>query len=215
MKLKDILAKVAKSEKLTDEESKFLASYDPDEATNNAAAAARRKAEQDAEEAKKAKADLEKQLADLTARLDATSKSKMSDAEKAKADLDALLKKIADLETKWTAAEAEKSKLARKAKVDSVIQRSGIKFADGIDHGILTTALAGLFEGMQDADLDREDAVKPVIERFRAANKAAIVDTSGHGAGGTPRVGDSHVSGGKDLRSVSADERAKQLTGKQ
>lgn len=212
MKIKDILAKVAKGEKLSDEETKFLSEYDPDKAINDAAAAARRKAEQDAADSKKAQDALAQQLKDLESKLAETSKGKMSDAEKAAADQADLRKQLADLSAKFAAKETETKQLARQAKVDAVIRASGIQFVKEVDASILTGALAGALKDVADDQLDKTDVVTPILDGFKAKNKAVIVDTSGSGAGTDPaRRVEVGVGGGKPIDKMSADERAKDL----
>ena len=82
---------------------------------------------------------------------------------------------------------------------------------DGLDATILTGALAGQIAALPDADLDREDAVKPILEKFRATNKAAILDTSGHGAGTDPARRVEVGSNGKPVDQQTAEERAADL----
>ena len=213
MKIKDILAKLAKKEQLTDDESKFLGEYDPDKAVNDAAAAARRKAEEAAEAARVESDKIKTQLSDLQKKLDDADKGKMSEAQKAKAEQDDLKKQLADLQNKFETSEADKARLARQAKVDEIIRGSGIQFVEGVDKSILTTALSGAFKDVKDDDLVNDDVTKPIIEKFRVGNKAVIIDQSGHGSGGQPRNAGEGApsSGGKDLSSMSAEERASQL----
>lgn len=207
MKIKDILTKVSKGEQLTDDEKKALAEFDPD-AT---AAAARRKAEQDADTLKADKEALAKQLADLNAKIADMDKGKMTEAQKAEAEKADLKKAIADLQQKFADKDAESKKLARAAKVTGLIQKSGIKFVDGVDAEILSNALAGTLAGVPDDKLDAEDVVKPLLEGFRAKNKAVILDTTGHGAGTDPARKIEVGSDGKPVDKMSADERAADL----
>lgn len=187
MKLKDILAKLAKGESLTADELKFVGGYDPDTEVNNAAAAARRKAEQDATDAAKRLSELQSQFDGMRKQLDEAGKAKMSDAEKSAQAISDLQKQMAELSGKLVAAETEKRTLARQATVQSVIAKSGIKFVDGVDGEVMSAALAGRFRDVADADLAQESIVKPILESFRSANKTVIVDGSGHGAGSSPK----------------------------
>lgn len=212
MNIKDILSKVTKGEKLSDDESKALQAYDPQKDIDAAAAAARRKAEQDKADADKVVDDLKTQMAGLQKKLDDAGKGKLSEAEQAKAAQEALQRQIADLTAKFTAAEQEKAKLTRQAKVDAVIRSSGIKFVDGIDANILMGALASSIGSLKDEDLGNPDAVKPLVEAFKNANKAVIADTSGHGAGSNPgqrvEVG---VGTGKPIDQMTPAERQADL----
>ena len=215
MKIKDLLTKVAKAEKLTDEEQRFLNDYDPDKAVNDAAAAARRKAEQDADAAKAAKTELEQKLADLQAQIESTTTGKKSESDKAQAMMDKLTKQVADLDQKLKSADAEKAKLIRQTKLDEVIRSAGIVFSDAVDKKIMTRALADAFAEIGDDALADANAVKPIIETFRAVNKGVIVDTSGHGSGGAPHVGTQRpevgVLTGKPIDQMTPEERQADL----
>ena len=211
MKLKDLLAKVAKKEQLTEDETKFLASYDPETETNNAAAAARRKAEDEAAAAKKAQADLQAQFEGLQKQLADAGKAKMSDAEKATQALTDLQKQMAELNKRYEASETEKKQLARQAKVNAVLDASGIKFVDGVDHKILRSALAGTLQSITDDNLADNNVIGPILDNFKTSNKAVIADTSGHGAGSDPARRVELGRDGKPIDKMSADERATDL----
>jgi len=179
MTIKEILAKVAKGEALTDEEKAMAAGYDPDASVNSAAAAARKKAEADAE---KARADLQS----LTQKL-SEAEAKLNDAAgKGKTDLEKLSGQVATLTQQVQAAQAEKAKLVRQQKLDDVIRTSGIQFVKDVDGGIMRQALVREFEGLPDDDLADAAKVAPIVGTFRARNKAVILDTSGHGTGNPP-----------------------------
>lgn len=193
MTIRDILAKVAKGETLTDEEKALAGGYDPDSAVNSAAAAARKKSEAEAEKARKDLEDLQKRLGDAEARL-------QDAAGKGKTDLEKLTAQVATLTNQVQAAQAEKAKLIRQQKLDDVIRQSGIQFVSEVDGSIMRGALVNEFAGLADEDLADGAKVKPVIDTFRARNKAVILDASGHGAGAGP-----HRPG------ASADERAKAI----
>ncbi len=212
MKIQDILAKVAKGESLNDDEKKFLAGFDLQKLIDDGAAAARRVAEGATKKADEAAEALKKQLDDLQKKLDDATKGKMTDAEKAKADQDALLKRLADLEKKYADKEAEAIKLTRQSKVDEVIRGSGIQFVKEVDGKIMTGALAAAFAGVKDDELGKPDVVKPILEAFRSANKAVIVDASGHGSGTVPgqRI-ETGVATGKPIDQMTPAERQEDL----
>lgn len=192
--IKDILAKLAKGETLTDAEKKILAEYDPQKELDAAAAAARKKAEADALKAVQDLAAAQQQLKDL--------QTKVSEAEgKGKTDVQKLQEQVATLTQQIQAGQAEKAKLIRQQKLDDVIRSSGLQFVKEVDGGIMRSALVNEFAGLSDDDLAVADKTKPVIETFRARNKAVILDLSGHGAGSSP-----HTPGG-----ASAEDRQKAI----
>ncbi len=193
MQIKDILAKVTKGETLTDEEKQALAGFDPDAVVNSAAAAARKKAESDAAKAAQ-------EAADLKAKLDAAM-AKLTEAEgKGKTDLQKLQEQVATLSRQVETANAEKAKLVRQQKLDDVIRSSGLQFVKEVDGSIMRSALVKEFEGLPDDALADAEKVTPILNTFRARNKAVILDTSGHGAGGP-----AHTPGS------GAEDRAKEI----
>jgi len=205
MTIKDILAKAAKGEALTAEEKSFAESYDPQKELDSTAAAARKKAEADAE---KARADLQA----LTTKL-SEAEAKLNDAAgKGKTDLEKLTTQVATLTSQVQAAQAEKAKLVRQQKLDDVIRGSGIQFVKDVDGGIMRQALVREFEGLPDDDLVDAAKVAPIVTTFRARNKAVILDTSGHGAGAGP-----HQTGGtpedrvKVIEAMTPEQRREDL----
>jgi hypothetical protein len=175
MTIKEILAKVGRNEALTDEEKSAIVAFDPDAAMNAAAAAARKKAET---EAQKATSDLSAAMARLseleTKLAEAGGKGK-SEVDTMRAQLDAVQKKVADLT-------AERGKLIREQKLADVIRGSGIQFVKEVDGSIMRRALEGEFAPLSDEDLADADKCKPIVDTFRARNKAVILDASGHGS---------------------------------
>ena len=180
MNVKDILGKVAKGEALTDDEKAFVASYDPEQATNAAAAAARKKAEAEADKARK---DLEA----LTVRLTDAETRLQDAAGKGKTDLEKLTQQVGTLTQQVQAAQAEKAKLIRQQKLDDVIRKTGVAFVKEVDGGIMRQALINEFGNLTDEDLADDAKTKPVLETFKARNKAVIV-AEGYGSGGTPHT---------------------------
>jgi len=181
MNIKDILAKVTKGEELSADEKAFLAAYDPQKDSDSAAAAARKKAEADAKKAADDLAAAQQQLKDLQGKLDES-------GSRGKSDLQKLQEQVAGLTKQIEAANGEKAKLVRQQKLDDVIRTSGLQFVKEVDGGIMRGALVNEFGQLTDDDLADEAKVKPVIETFRARNKAVILDGSGHGAGGPPHT---------------------------
>jgi len=63
--------------------------------------------------------------------------------------------------------------------------------------------------------LSNEDVIKVKVDTWKAMNKAAILDTSGGGAGGNPHNGTRGTiqrgAGGKAIEEMTADERAQDL----
>lgn len=206
MNLKDILAKVAKGEALTDAEKAFLAGYDPQKDLDAAAAAARKKAEADALKASQDLATTQQQLKDAQTKLEEA-------GNKGKTDLQKLQEQVATLTQQVTAASAEKAKLIRQQKLDDVIRGSGVQFVKEVDGGIMRNALVNEFAGLTDDDLANAEKVKPVLETFRARNKAVILDASGHGAGTSPHAqpGGNAEDRHKAIESMTPEQRREDL----
>lgn len=205
MTIKDILAKVANGETLSDEERAALAGFDPDVAVNSAAAAARKKAESDAAKAAQDAANLKAQLDEALA--------KLADSDgKGKSEVQKLADQVATLQQQVADANAEKARLVRQQKLDDVIRGTGLQFVKDVDGGIMRKALEGEFSGLTDEDLADAAKVKPVVDTFRARNKAVILDTSGHGAGHAPHQ--SPVDATERLKALEAqtpEDRKKDL----
>lgn len=197
MKLKDILAKVAKGEDLTDAEKQFLAEHDPDKAVNDAAAAARRKAEEKATALEKERDEVQKKIDEMQSKLDAAQNAGKTDLEKAQNQISQLSKQFSDLQGKLQATEQEKTAMQRNQKLSDVRRQAGIQFVEGLDHGMLEKSFAAAFEGVD--GLDDENVVKLKVDTWKAMNKAAILDSTGHGAGSTPHVG----GGGTGTKAVT------------
>lgn len=170
MKIKDLLAKIRKGEALTDEEAKFMDDFDPDKL----AAAARKDGE------KKAK-ELEAKLAEMQEAIEAKSNEGKSESEKVKADYEKAVKKLTAMEAELNTTKAEKAKFIRDTKIGNIMVK--LKTVPGVDAEIVKMALAHKLAGVKDEELDSDDAVTPILSAFRDANKALILDESGHGTG--------------------------------
>lgn len=190
MKIKDVLAKVAKGETLTDEEKKLLADYDPEKAVNDAVAAYRRKADEKTQQLEADRDELKTQMEAIQAKLAEKDNSGKSERQKLEDRVKTLSDQLAAMNKKLEDADKEKATLARSAEVQKLREKAGIKFVPGVSEEVMSGAFAAAFNGIQ--DLNDENVVKPILEAFRAANKAVIADASGHGSGSQ-----SHTGGGQ------------------
>lgn len=172
MNIKDILAKIAKGEALTDEEKSFAGGYDPQEAENAAAAKARRKAEGERDEWRK-KAEAASQLAEETA-------AKLKTPDEKDTELARLAKRLEKLEGVNKALEAEKAASIRTASIREAMKTAGITAAKGVDPETLQELITSR---LRDTDLEDEDAVKTVFDTFKKSNPSMIA------AGGIGGVG--------------------------
>jgi hypothetical protein len=202
MDIKAILAKVAKGEVLTDEEKAELAAYDPDKVSNSAAAAARKKAEQELKAAKDRVAELEAEAADK-------SNEGKTELEKATKQLEKLTKALADKDALIAKGEADRKKSLRDGKISKLM--SGIKLMDGVDTDLVRMGLDRALADIGDDDLDSETVYKPVLAGFTAKNKALIVGDSGGGAGSPPKPGAGGGQGSNDPMKMSPEERQADL----
>jgi len=207
MKLKDILAKVAKGEALTDEEKKFLADHDPEKAANDIAAAARRKAEEKAAALEKEREDLNKKLEEMQGKLDHAANAGKTDLEKAQGQIAGLSKQLNDLQTKIQSTEQEKAGMLRNQRLSELRREAGIQFVGGLDQKMLERSFAGAFEGVD--NLDDENVIKVKVDTWKAMNKAAILDASGGGAGSPPHVGGRETSTPTTIKGDALIEMAK------
>ena len=180
MNIKDIIDKLNKGEKLTDEELGLLGkALTPDEADAKAAAA-RRKAEDEAKA-------LKDKIAALEAEKAASDKAQRKKEEEGQTATQKMEKQLADLTKKFTALEAAKAAsdkaaadMLRAQTIDQIRAKAGIKFRSGIDPAITTAAFAKAFEGVEDlADAAR---VEEAVKAFRDAN-TGLIEAEGHGSG--------------------------------
>lgn len=197
MNLKDILAKVRKGETLTDEEKTFLESFDPDAALNNAAAAARRKAEADAAALQKQIEDQQKLIEGLQKKADDAGKSGQTELEKAQSQIKTLSETLSTVTKRLEDADKKSVADARNARITAVAKEAGVQFIPGFDHELLLNGFARSFEGIKDEDLGNKAIVDPIVSRFREVNKAVIA-VAGHGAGGPAHVGNGYTPNGKN-----------------
>ena len=212
MKLKDILGKLAKGEELTAEEKAFLTEYDPEKVTNDAAAAARRDAEKKLADAQTALDALKKQAEDLQKEKDEAEKKKqagMTEAQKREQAFLDLTKKVESLEAEAAKAKAEAAKLTRRNAIREAAKIAGISIAPG-------TVSENLFFGMLEthlADTDVADAelLTAKLDAFKTENKGIIAAPGTAGTGGKSGDPSTAAAVEKDIMSVSADQREKDL----
>lgn len=197
MSIKAILAKLQKGEALNDDEKAEFAGFDPDKV----AAAARKEGE------KKAK-ELEAQMAELKDQLESAGNAGKSEAEKLKAESEKAAKKLAKMEQDLKQALEEKAKFIRDSKVEKIAGK--IKLVPGIDPADAKALLAMKLAALKDEELDADDAVNPILDSFKKANKGMILDESGHG-GGSRDKGPGLPLNDSDPSKQSDEERTKAL----
>lgn len=184
MSIKDILAKAAKGETLTDEEKSALGAYDPQAEIDRASAAARRKAEKERDDYK---AKAEKSAADLAAALEAQKDPQKDD------QLARLAKEVEKLTKKNAEAEAKLKANARTEAIRAAAKANGAVAAEGISAEIFDMLLD---RAVGDVDTGDGDALKGALEAFKTANPAMIADLGRGGVGGKGRPAGGAGAGG-------------------
>jgi len=208
MNIKELLAKISKGDALTDEEKEFVAAYDPEKVVNSTAAAARKSAEA---KLKDKEAELQKLQSDIEAlRVEAEEKANANkpELEKLTREMEKLKKGLSDKESAVQQLVQEKRQMIRNGKIGRIM--TGLKFVDGLDPDIIRLGVEKSLEAISDEDLDSEDTINPVMEMFKAKNKAILADTSGHGSGNPPKDA-AGSTGAKTVDKMSASERAADL----
>lgn len=208
MNIKELLAKISKGEALTDEEKAFVAAYDPEKVVNSTAAAARKSAEA---KLKEKEAELQKLQSDIEAlRVEAEEKANANkpELEKLTREMEKLQKGLADKESAVQQLVQEKRQMIRNGKISRIM--AGLKFVEGLDPDIVRLGVEKSLAAISDDDLDSEEAINPVMEMFKAKNKAILADTSGHGSGNPPKD-TAGSTGKKPVDKMSASERAEEL----
>lgn len=185
MDIKSVLSKVSKGEQLTDEEKQFLAGYDPDKVANSTAAAARKSAEAKLKEKEAAVQALQAEIDGIKADADEKANANKPEIERLSRELEKVKKQAADRETALQQLDKEKRKLVRGGKIARIM--AGLTFVGNIDPDMPRLALETALAQVKDEDLDAADLVSPIVEKFKAANKAILADTSGHGSGNPPK----------------------------
>jgi hypothetical protein len=202
MTIKELLAKVAKGEALTDEERAELAGFDPDRASNGAAAAARKAAEKERDA-------LKAQLDELQAKLDEAGNAGKSEVEQLKAQVAKLTKAVETAQAAATKAEADRKALLRGTKLDRIV--GGLKFVDGLDASLPRLALERALSEVKDEDLENDEVVQPIVSGFAEKNKAILLDQSGGGAGTPPKDRAGSGTGSSDPMKMTAEQREADL----
>lgn len=170
MDIKTILAKVAKGDKLTDEETSFLEKYDPQAEIDKASAAARRKAEKERDEAQARAEAAAKELEEAKTRQDPEKDSQLAKLAK---EVEKLTKKNAEAEAKLAAAR-------RMDAIRAAAKANGAVAADGISPDVFEMLLD---RAVGDLDVGDADALKGALEAFKSANPAMIADLGKGGIG--------------------------------
>ena len=187
MNIKELLAKIAKGETLTDEEKTFIAGYDPDKVANSTAAGARKVAEAKLKEKEAELQQMQTDIEALRAEADDKANANKPEIEKLTRALETLKKQVADKDAAFAKLDQEKRQMIRNGKIGKIM--AGLKFVDGLDPEFPHMALERALSAIKDEDLEAEDLIKPIVDRFTASNKAIMADTSGHGSGNPPKDG--------------------------
>ncbi len=187
MNIKELLAKLLKGETLTAEEKAFVEQYDPQKEIDTASAAARRKAEK---EAKEALSKLEAQNAtvkELSEKLEAAEKAANDAKGGSTAEIAKMQKQIARLEAVNAANEQKLKANARMDAIRAAVKAAGISAAQGISPDALER-LIDLSVG--DTDVSDADAMKAVLDQFKADNPSMIAAAvkGGSGVKGDPNT---------------------------
>lgn len=183
MTLKEVLAKVAKGETLTDAEKAFLAGVDPEKERDEAAAAARRKAEGERDTLKTQLDKLTADAAEVKRLADAKAAAGMTESQKQTAALAALSAQVAALTKGKEEAEARVNQANRSQTIREKAKAAGIILAPKtVNEGLFNQLMEAHLAGVDVAD---ETALKTALERFKAEN-AGIIQAPGSGAGFKP-----------------------------
>ena len=187
MNIKEILAKIAKGETLTEEEKKFVSEYDPEKDENRIP-----KSRLDAEikklhdEQEKAK-NLAAEIEGLKSKIEELETNGMSEAEKAKAQAEKELKKLqADLANatkERDSAKANLAKMERTSKIQAIASKHNFSDSEYLDY----------LASSKQIDIDSETSVtefmtnlgKDKPELFKSGAKSG----GGTGGGGGDGVG--------------------------
>jgi hypothetical protein len=211
MDIKTVLSKVTKAEALTDDEKAFAASFDLQQEINKAAAGARKGAEGKLKEKEQALATLQADIETLRAEAEEKANAGKPEIERMAKEIEKLKKAVADKDAGMAALSAEKKNLIRGGKLNRVM--AGLKFVDGIDPDLPRMALEKALAAVEDADLDNDVTVKPILDGWVEKNKALILDQSGGGSG--TQAGDRRqASGGTGQKTpdkMTAKERENDL----
>ena len=202
MKIKDVLAKIAKGEELSDEEKAFAESYD--EPDLDAAANARSKKERLKHE--KARKDLEAEIEALKEAVE-ESKAGGSELEKLQREFEKLTAKN---EQATQLLEAEKAARAESQR-SNALGKVAIPWMDGVNDAYKQTVISAAFEGIDTDDLGDAGVTGAVIEKIVADNAAFINSGKSGGAGTGGEGGSAAAKGGKFTADNVGQLRGKEL----
>lgn len=194
MTIKEVLAKVRKGETLTDEEKAILDAYDPDKAANDAAAAARRKAEQDTADAKAALKKLQDEADAAKKASEDASKANQTEAQRRDAEFKAMQAQVAELTKSKTEAETRATALNRSQSIRDKAKAAGIGLAPKtVSEALFFQMLEATLTGI---DVSDEAAMTAALEKFKTENPGVI---AAPGVGSGVKTGDpSSLTGGKN-----------------
>jgi hypothetical protein len=207
MSIKDILAKVAKGEALTDQEKSDLAAYDPDKAANDAAAAARRKAEQEAGDAKAALKKLQDEADAAKKAQEDAAKANLTEAQRKEAEFKALQAQVAELTKSKTEAETKAATAIRSQLIRDKAKAAGIVLApktvsEKLYFQLMEATLTGV-------DVSDETALAAALEKFKVDNPGVI---AAPGSGSGVKTGDpSSPTGGKNPWAKGSENLTEQM----
>lgn len=183
MTIKELMAKIAKGETLSDEEKSFAGSYDPQKDIDSAASAARKKAEQERDGFKAKVEELTNQLAEAQKSGSASSET----IKKLQTDVASLMK----------ANKESAEKLAAQVRADAIRKAASeakVVCAKGISQSLFDRAVSAAFDGV---DMANADVVKATLDKFKKDNPALI------GVDGVGGVGTQGIPGGSYLPAVN------------
>ena len=198
MTIKEILAKVARGEELSDDEKTFIETYE--EPNLEAVANAKGKKERLKKEAKIA--ELQEMLAEKEAEIEDAS-STASEAEKLQKQFEKLNQKF---EAAQTALEGEKSAHAQTMR-SNALKSIDVPWMPNIAQKYRDDVLSEAFDGIDTDDLMDADVVKPIIANIMESQKSFISASTVSGAGTGAKEGASVSKGTITLDNVT------QLTG--
>lgn len=173
MSIKDIIAKVTKGETLTDAEKALLQSYDPEKEKNDAAAAARRKAE-DERDAAKADADkLKKQVEDAK-------QSQMTEGQKRDAEFKKLQDQVSQLTKERDDNAAKVTATTRSQAIRDAAKAAGISLAPKtVSETLFFQMLEATLSGV---DISDKAKLTQALDTFKGENPG-IIAAPGKGSG--------------------------------
>lgn len=180
MTIKEISAKILKGEQLTDAEKAFLQAYDPDKDKNDAAAAARRRAEEERDAAKAEADKLKKQIDDAKQAEEAAKQSQMTESQKRDAEFKKMQDQIAQLTKERDDNASKAAATQRSQSIRDAAKAAGIALApktvsEGLFYRMLETTLSGV-------DIANQTALTEALDKFKAENPG-IITAPGNGSG--------------------------------